>query len=139
MTSRAESTAAAPTPPFPPPPPDPLEAWQDLHPFRETFLRHFTAEGDRDALVHVGRLVFTMAVEYSHYWPETGEEDLVGELRSVAADLRFLHGFLFFMVKESGGSPTADPRREIWLLAKAAEWADQLGEIASEMENALLE
>ena len=89
--------------------------------------------------MHVGRLVFTMAMEYNQYWPDPAEDDLTEELRAVAADLRYLHGALFYLVKESGRDSGADPRREIWLLANAGEWADRLGELVDEMEGALAE
>ena len=143
MSSRAESTASVaaspPPPPAPPPRVDPLEAWTAFRPFRETFLRHFTAEGHRDALETVGKLVFTMAMEYNQYWPDPTEDDLVEELRAVAADLRYLHGALYYLVKESGRDSMADPRREIWLLANAGTWADTLGELADEMDGMLAE
>ena len=140
MTSRVESTAATAPPPLPPflrRPPNPLDSWTELKPFRETFLRHFTEPGHREALETVGEMVFTMALESSHVWPVTEEDVLVEILRTAALDLRYLQGMLAFTAQESGRDSMADRRLETWLLARSAEWADQLSEVACEIEQAV--
>ena len=142
MTSQVESTAAAVPPPLPPflrRPPNPLDSWKELRPFRETFLRHFTEPGHREALETVGEMVFTLALEYATYWPVTEEESLVEILRTTALDLRYLQGMLAYTAQESGRNSMDDKRLETWLLAHSAEWADQLSEVASEIEQAVAE
>ena len=152
MSDRRKSIRDYPKPQLQPPPPappqspstlparpDPLESWQELQPFRQTFLRHFSAPGHREALETVGEMVFTMALEYAGYWPQSEEPALLEELRTAAEDVRFLHGFLFYAVQESGPDSMVDRHREVYLLAKAGEWADRLDEIASEMQEAVSE
>lgn len=142
MTSRAESTAAAVPPPLPPhrrPLPNPLDSWTELKPFRETFLRHFTEPGHREALETVGEMVFTLALAYSSNWPETDGDVLLEILRTTALDLRYLQGMLAHTAQESGRDSMDDRRLETWLLARSAEWADQLSEVASEIEQAVAE
>jgi hypothetical protein len=49
-------------------PPDDLQfPWEDHPAFRFTFLLHFTQPGDREALEHIGKMLYDSALELSEY------------------------------------------------------------------------
>jgi hypothetical protein len=75
-------------------PQDPLFPWEDHPAFRFTFLHHFTADGDREALEHVGKMMYEAALEMSGKWPEWRESSVRAELRAVLADLRHAESFI---------------------------------------------
>jgi hypothetical protein len=81
-------------------PPPPLTDWESAPAFRSVFLMHFTGEGDRDALEHVGRLMYDMALASSGDWPAWEETTTRTELRAVAADIRHASLFLESVVRE---------------------------------------
>ena len=57
----------------------------------------------------------------------------------MAADVRYLAGFLHHTIADTGKGTMKNQRRERWLQVKAEEWADQLGEMASEIEGTITE
>lgn len=85
-----------------------MPSWKELIPypwtgrevFRETGLLCVDNRDDREALRRVGRLMYEMALELTH---ETDAEWFAprSELRSAAADLRFLQGYLATVLRES--------------------------------------
>jgi hypothetical protein len=81
-------------------PPPPLTDWEAAPAFRFTFLLHFTQEGDRAALEHVGRMLYDMALAASGDWPRWIETTTRTELRAVAADIRHASLFLASVVRE---------------------------------------
>ena len=74
--------------------------WEAAPAFRSVFLLHFTGEGDRAALEHIGRLLYDMALAASGDWPRWIETTTRTELRAVAADIRHASLFLASVVKE---------------------------------------
>jgi hypothetical protein len=81
-------------------PPPPLTDWESAPAFRSVFLLHFTQEGDRTALEHVGRMLYDMALAASGDWPPWIETTTRTELRAVAADIRHASLFLESVVRE---------------------------------------
>jgi hypothetical protein len=81
-------------------PPPPLTDWEAAPAFRSVFLLHFTQEGDREALEHVGRMLYDMALAASGDWPPWIETTTRTELRAVAADVRHASLFLESVVRE---------------------------------------
>jgi hypothetical protein len=81
-------------------PPPPLTDWETAPTFRSVFLLHFTQEGDRAALEHVGRMLYDMALAASGDWPAWIETTTRTELRAVAADIRHASLFLEMVVRE---------------------------------------
>jgi hypothetical protein len=72
----------------------PLFPWEDHPAFRFTFLQHFTQPGDREALEHIGKMLYDSALELSGKWPRGVESSTRGELRAVLADLRHAESFI---------------------------------------------
>jgi hypothetical protein len=67
--------------------------WEMLCVFRETFLVWLTPPGAADAFRFIGNLFFDLMLN-AEDWPTWTESPVRAELRAVAADLRFLQGFL---------------------------------------------
>jgi hypothetical protein len=65
---------------------------------RETLLIHLPTDADRDALRRVGKLVYELALE-SDQSESTTTYSLQVELDAVAAELRYLHGYLLNVEK----------------------------------------
>jgi hypothetical protein len=83
MSSSPESI---PTPPGAPP------NWSESSSFRETTLRLIDGEEERQVLRDFGRILYGLAIEAVRY---TDPESAVrAELRTAAADLRYLQGHL---------------------------------------------
>ena len=147
MTDREQSTAAAAARPDPPPPPSPeepvsppspLDAWKELQPIRETFLHHVGHAETQQALRAIGDYFYQAVLEWRNF-PETETPIILLELEAVAKDVRYLQGFLHHTVADDGRGTLADARYERWLKVKAEEWADTLGEVATEIEKAVAE
>jgi len=76
-------------------------SWIEADSFRETTLRIFGSAEDREALRRVGRLLHDLAVDRrcgpggeSDESDESDEPLVSAQLRAVAADLRYLEGYL---------------------------------------------
>ncbi len=72
----------------------PLFPWEEHPAFRFTFLQHFTQPGDREALEHIGKMLYDSALELASKWPAGAESPTRGELRAVLADLRHAESFI---------------------------------------------
>jgi hypothetical protein len=81
--------------PYPTPP-----SWVEADSFRETTLRNFDNPQDRDALRHVGRMLYEMALETTRELADESSSTR-SEMRAVAADLRYLEGYLFMIGRSS--------------------------------------
>jgi hypothetical protein len=80
--------------PYPTPP-----SWVEADSIRETTLYLFDHRRDRTALRRVGRLLKDLALEGPR---EPGEEsETRAELRAAAADLRYIGGYLFNVIRRS--------------------------------------
>jgi hypothetical protein len=77
-----------------PPQDPPLLPWEDHVAFRSTFLLHFTQPSDREALEHIGRMLYDSALELAGKWPRGKESPTRAELRAAAADLRHAESFI---------------------------------------------
>jgi hypothetical protein len=71
-----------------------LFPWEAHPAFRFTFLMHFTQPGDREALEHLGRMLYDSALELAGKWPRGQESPTRAELRAVLADLRHAESFI---------------------------------------------
>jgi hypothetical protein len=116
-------------------PPPPLEDWEQHPAFRFTFLYHFTQPGDREALEHIGRMLYDMALESAKVWPEWTETTTRTELRALVYDLQHAALYLASVVKEreTVSLPTEDER----LTYMVESYLYQLAKIASGIENFL--
>jgi hypothetical protein len=72
----------------------PLFPWEDHPAFRFTFLMHFTQPGDREALEHIGKMLYDSALELAGKWPRLPESSTRAELRAVLADLQHAESFI---------------------------------------------
>ena len=61
---------------------------------RETALGVFTRQADAEALIHVGELLYTLALESCHTWPARGESTIQADLRAAGLDASALATFL---------------------------------------------
>ena len=107
--------------------------WNEADSFRETTLQHFDPE-DRDALRHVGRLLYDLALEVTR---ENGSEPSMtrAELAAVAADLRYTSGYLAMVGREAEES-TLQPDDDA-LSHFAGKLAGQVGSLAAAIERTL--
>jgi hypothetical protein len=96
MPDRPEST----------PPP-----WNESDSFREILLHLFDDPTDREAVRHMGRVLYDLAVEASR---DLGGESSVtrAELRAAAADLRYTGGYLFNVIRRSAVDCSLDATDE---------------------------
>src|SRR3954467_8583052 len=91
------------SPAAPPPPPAPFSNdprvqppaydWEDHPDFRFTFLMHFTQNGDRLVVAHIGARLCGLALGAGGRWPAWRESTTRAELRAVAADIRHAEAF----------------------------------------------
>src|SRR6185295_9968021 len=135
------------TPPAPvasPPPTALPREWEMLCVFRETFLVWLTPPGAADAFRFIGNLFFDLMLN-AEDWPTWTESPVRAELRAVAADLRFLQGFLTTIGTQERASELSveDARLSRFAARQATEVAgiahrldEELAQWASEAEGA---
>jgi hypothetical protein len=70
------------------------EPWNELAPFRETALRHFTRPEDEACLRRLGELLTESALEQAHLWPRQGDSETVSGALAAAQDLLHTAHFL---------------------------------------------
>ena len=109
--------------------------WEESAGFRATFLRCFDEPADRQALGHLSRMLHESALELARYAPPGGESATREELRSVAADLRHLQGFLAAVARSQEESELSLADAE--LAALAARQAQAVAGLAAVLEQAL--
>jgi hypothetical protein len=109
--------------------------WDESAGFRETFLRHVTDAEDDRTLRHLARMVHESTLELAHFEPSSGESATREELRSAAADLRHLQGFLAAVARSREESELALADAE--LAALAARQAEVVAGVAAVLEQAL--
>jgi transcriptional regulator with XRE-family HTH domain len=107
--------------------------WPESEAIRETTLLHVDDADDREALRRVGRLLNDMALEVSNR-PQD-EPFTHAQVRAAAADLRFVHGYLIAVSRESQDSTL--PREEAILANFAGQVAGQVEAIAKALEERL--
>ncbi|HVR06689.1 MAG TPA: hypothetical protein VMW75_01460 [Thermoanaerobaculia bacterium] len=85
--------------------------WNESDSFRETTLQLFDDPTDREAVRHMGRVLYDLAVETSR---DLGGEGSVtrAELRAVAADLRHTGGYLLHVIRRSAKECSLDESDE---------------------------
>ena len=127
------------TPESTPPTSDPFERpfydWEEHPAFRYTFLMHFTQEGDRAALEHLGAMLYDTALECSRRWPAWRESATRAEMRAVARDLQHAAAFLQSVADERQ-TVSLDYDSERWTYM-AETWAEQVGRIGYGIEDML--
>lgn len=68
--------------------------WDELSPFRASFLRHFTEPEDRAAMERIGSLAYELVLEFKGHWPDDGRSEIASETLAAVEDLRYLAGHL---------------------------------------------
>ncbi len=109
--------------------------WEESAGFRETFLYHYYAPEDLQALRHLSRMLHESSLEMARHAPLDGESATRAELRSAAADLRHLQGFLAAAARHLEESELSDADAE--LAAVAARQAEAVAGVAAVLEQAL--
>lgn len=110
---------------------DPSPTWEDRATFRDVFLLHLPPDlhaGVRE----VGRGIFATALEVE--LPALPRPWTHMRLRAVAADLRFLEGFLRAVAEDRFQASLGE--EEARLAERAEAWSLKLGQIAHRMEEA---
>lgn len=98
--------------------------WNESDTFRETTLHLFDDPTDREAVRHVGRVLYDLAVEATQESGTTPGDPSVtrAELRAAAADLRYTGGYLLNMIGRSAAECSLDPADD-----KLARFAGKVG------------
>ena len=122
------------TPAAGPPIVDP-ETFQDFEGFRETTLSLFTRPEDNAALRGVGRLLYTLANEFSAGWPPEPEGSLRHQCRAAVADLRHMQGFLGMLGRDLECSPAKN--HEGYLARVCGRLSPKVQEIADVLDKEL--
>jgi len=119
------------------PSPHPLTpaGWEESAGFRETFLYHYHVPEDLQALRHLSRMLHESSLEMARYAPPGGESATRAEVRSAAADLRHLQGFLAAVARSREESELSPADAE--LAAVAARQAEAMAGLAEALEQAL--
>jgi hypothetical protein len=107
--------------------------WPESEAIRETTLLHIDDDEDREALRRVGRLLNDMALEVTNR--QQDESSTHAQVRAAAADLRFVHGYLIAVSRESQESTLT--REEAILANFAGQVAGQVEAIAKALEGRL--
>jgi hypothetical protein len=111
----------------------PTRPWEEADSIRETTLICVDDPEDREALRHVGRLLYHLAVEAMR---GSGVESITrSELRAAAAELRFVEGYLG-MVLRSVEECSLDGEDEV-LARFAGKLARKVGDLAERIEERL--
>jgi hypothetical protein len=131
-----------PEPPAPPPPiprnreKPPFYNWEEHPAFRYTFLALFTQEGDREALEHIGVMLYDMALEVLGKWPQPSESATRSEMRAVAEDFRHLEAYLASIGAEREAASLE--AEDAFLSSLAAKLSPQVGRLAGFIERELI-
>jgi len=142
MPERTQSTP--PTPPSPPDDPPPTAAippiidpedFERFEGFRETTLAYFLDKEANAALRVVGQLLYTIVLEYWHYWPQEPEGSFRHQARAIIADMRHVQGYLVYMGRENEASVLAP--HEAHLSKQCPALARRVKEIADALEKEL--
>ena len=108
----------------------PLFPWEDHPAFRFTFLMHFTQPGDREALEHIGKMLYDAALELSGKWPRLPESSTRAELRAVLADLRHAESFITSVAHSRHvTSLSAEDERLTFMVDDMAHYVDRAAKI----------
>ncbi len=109
--------------------------WEESAGFRETFLFHFDASEDLQALRHLARMLHESSLEMARPAPSGAESATREELRAAAADLRHLQGFLAAVARSQEESELSLADAE--LAALAARQAQAVAGLAAVLEQTL--
>jgi hypothetical protein len=120
MRSSKKSTSPTPRPP-----------WNEADSFRETTLQFIDDPDDREAARRFSRLLYDLVLEQTR---KMGDEDYVtrANLRAIAADLRYLEGYLDFIGRTLENS-SVEPEEEA-LVRFAGRQAGKVGAVAAKIE-----
>jgi hypothetical protein len=103
--------------------------------FRETTLAYFLDKEANTALRTVGRLLYSIVLEYWHHWPEEPEGSFRHSARAVIADMRHIQGYLTYMGRENEASSLSP--FEAHLARRCPALAVRIREIADSLEREL--
>ena len=117
-----------------PPTLDP-EAFERFEGFRETTLAYFLDKEANAAFRTVGRLLYSMVLEYWQNWPDEPEGIFRHGARAVIADMRHIQGYLTYMGRENEASGL--PPFEARLSRRCPALALRIKEIADSLEKEL--
>jgi hypothetical protein len=109
------------------------EQFERFEGFRETTLAYFLDKEANTALRTLGRLLYSIVLEYWHYWPQEPEGGFRHSARAVIADLRHLQGYLVYMGREASSLPPF----EAHLSRQCPALAVRVQEIADTLEKEL--
>ena len=138
MPELTQQSSPAPVPPGqsqPAEPPSRRYDWEEHPAFRFAFLALFTQEGDREALEHLGVMLYDMALEVLGTWPKPQESTTRGEMRAAAQDLRHLEAYLESIGAERETASLGSDDTSMSTLA--AKLAPQAGQFAGTIESEL--
>lgn len=107
--------------------------FDELSPFRETYLLELTDYRANRILRQFGRFLAEMTSEMDRFWPARSEKMPRPELRAAARDVRFLESYLAVQGLMYLTEPELTPV-QIRASQVAAEEALKLGEIATRLE-----
>jgi hypothetical protein len=108
--------------------------WNESDSFRETTLHLFDDPADRQAVRHMGRVLYDLTVETTR---NLGGESMTRvELRAVAADLRYTGGYLLHVIRRAAKECSLDESDER-LARFAGKLARRVGAIAAAIEGRL--
>jgi hypothetical protein len=109
--------------------------WNESDSFRETTLQHFDDPTDREAVRHMGRVLYDLAIETTRHLGG-GESSMArAELRAIAADLRYTSGYCA-MVRRSAEECSLDAAEEA-LARFAGKLANRVGALVASIEERL--
>lgn len=111
------------------------ENWDEWEPFRATLLLYFTPQ-HAATLQRMGVMLCELALLHEYQEQRIDGEALpVARLRAVAADLRYLSGFL--EVEAAQQTESGLTRDEILLSQRAAELSRELRRLTADLERAI--
>ncbi len=120
------------SPQFIPPP------WNESDSFRETLLQFFDDPTDREAVRHMGRVLYDLAVVATReVGAIPGDPSITrAELRAVAADPRYTGGYLLYVIRRSAKDCSLDEPDER-LARFAGKVGRRVGALAAAIEGRL--
>jgi hypothetical protein len=111
------------------------EQYERFEGFRETTLAYFLHPAANVALRTVGHLLYSIVLEYWHFWPKEPEGSFRHSARAVIADMRHIQGYLAYMGRENEAS-ALEPH-EAKLSRRCPGIARRVKEIADSLEKEL--
>jgi hypothetical protein len=136
MPSLPDGTPDTPAPTAAVPPIIDPDAFERFEGWRETTLAVFTEPTANATLRAFAEFIYTVCLEYSHYWPPEPEGSFRHQCRAAVADLRHLQGYLAMLDQARvDASLTEDSER---ISAVCGRLSPRVKKIADALEIALV-